>query len=202
MYWRVRKASVDQLVRLYGVHVLLVFSVIMNALLIATRPNPKATITKDQKVSYENFARNVTAHLLDTNYISYKESTLALIEKELAPNVVQVLSKAGMLAATQDELAAQAKSLSDSRQLSAIRVDEVTTGDPNQRGLIPMDVRGVVAIHSAEESGPSGPVNFKFRYLIGNKSDKNGQPVMGPDGKPLALVAGFEDLSNAKPATP
>jgi hypothetical protein len=202
MYWRVRKSSVDQLVRLYGVHVLLVFSVIMNALLIVTRPNPKATITKDQKVSYENFARTVTAHLLDTNYISYKESTLALIEKELAPNVVQVLSKAGMLAATQDELAAQAKSLSDSRQLSAIRVDDVTTGDPNQRGLIPMDVRGVVAIHSAEESGPSGPVNFKFRYLIGNKSDKNGQPVMGPDGKPLALVAGFEDLSNAKSAAP
>lgn len=101
-----------------------------------------------------------------------------------------------MLAATQDELAAQAKSLADSRQLSAIRIDEVNTSEPNAKGLIPMDVRGVVAIHSAEESGPSGPVNFKFRYLIGNKSDKNGQPVMGPDGRPMALVAGFEDLSS------
>jgi len=112
-----------------------------------------------------------------------------------------VLSKSGMLAATQDELAAQAKSLSDSRQLSAIRIDEVTSSEPNNKGLIPMDVRGVVAIHSAEESGPSGPVNFRFRYLIGNKSDKNGQPVMGPDGKPLALVAGFEDMSG-KPSSP
>jgi hypothetical protein len=195
MYWRVRKSSIDQLVRSYGVHVLLVFSVIMNGLLIITRPNPNKTLSKDAKVSYENFARTVTAHLLDTNYISYKESTLALIEKELAPNVVQVLSKAGMLAATQDELAAQAKSLADSRQLSAIRIDEVITSDPNARGLIPMDVRGVVAIHSAEESGPSGPVPFKFRYLIGNKSDQKGQPVMGADGKALPLVAGFEDMS-------
>lgn len=195
MYWRVRKSSVDQLVRQYGVHVLLVFSVLMNVLLVVTRPNPGKTVSKEARVNYENFARTVTQHLLDTNYISYKESTLALIEKELAPPVVQVLSKNGMLAATQDELAAQAKSLSDSRQLSAIRIDEVTSSEPNNKGLIPMDVRGVVAIHSAEESGPSGPVNFKFRYLIGNKSDKNGQPVMGPDGKPMALVAGFEDMS-------
>lgn len=195
MYWRVRKSSVDQMVRQYGVHVLLIFSVLMNILLIVTRPNPSKTISKDAKVSYENFARQVTAHLLDTNYISYKESTMALLDKELSPPVADVLRKAGMLAATADELAAQAKSLSDQRQLSAIRIDEVTSGEPNNRGMIPMDVRGVVAIHSAEESGPSGPVNFKFRFLVGNKSDKNGQPVMGADGKPLPLVAGFEDLS-------
>ncbi|HEY9679459.1 MAG TPA: hypothetical protein V6C76_15735 [Drouetiella sp.] len=195
MYWRVRKASVDQLVRKYGVHVLLVFSVLMNGLLIVTRPNPSKTLSKDAKVNYENFARTVTQHLLDTNYITYKDSTLALIDKELAPPVVQALSKAEMLAGSQEELFAQAKSLTDRRQFSAVRIEEVTSAEPNNRGLIPIDVKGVVAIHSAEESGPSGPVAFKFRYLVGNKSDKNGAPSLGPDGKPLALVAGFEDLT-------
>lgn len=97
MYWRVRKASIDQLVRQYGVHVLLVFSVLLNALLIVTRPGPGKALTKDQKVNYESFARTVTAHLLDTNYITYKDSTMALIDKELAPPVVAALSKAACL---------------------------------------------------------------------------------------------------------
>ena len=192
MYWRVRKSSVDQMVRQYGVHVLLAFSVFMNGILIITRPNPGKSLTKEQKTNFETFARSVTTHLLDTNYISYRESTMAL-ESELAPNVIQVLSKAGMLAGTQDELAAQAKALTDGRNFSAVKIEEVTSNEPNAQGMMPIDVRGVVAVHSSEESGPSGPVPFKFRYLIGMRSDPKTKQALSP------IVTGFDDLSGSKP---
>ena len=203
MYWRVRKSSIDQIIRQYAVYGMLAFSVMLNVISFATRPSTSKDLPKDMKVNFETFARTVTNHLLDTSYITYRDSTLALMQGELAPNVVGVLSKAGMLAATNEDLMAQAKMLSEQRQVSAVRIEDVQEGEQNSNGLIPIDVRGLVAIHSAEENGPSDPVRFHFRYLIGNRANpKDHTPVIGTDGKPLPMVADFADLSNQKDPVP
>ncbi|HEY9711953.1 MAG TPA: hypothetical protein V6C72_00710, partial [Chroococcales cyanobacterium] len=190
MYWRVRKSSVDQIVRQYAVHGLLAFSAMLNVILMATRPSPNKDLPKDVKVNFDQFARTVTNHLLDTSYISYRDSTIALTQGgELAPNVMAALAKANMLATTNEDLTAQAKLLFDQRQVSAVKIDDVQIGEPNQNSLIPVDVRGVVAIHSAEESGNNEPVHFHFRYIIGNRANpKDHTPMVGADGKPLPMV--------------
>lgn len=195
MYWRVRKLSPDQMVRQYGVHVGLVVSVLVNLLLIATRPQvPK--VSAEAKQGIEQFARTVTQQLLDTSYISFKTSTMALLEGELDPHVVNNLRAQEMIAKTQDELNATAKELTDHRQVSACKIDEVIMGELNNKGLQPVEVKGVVAIHSAEETGPSGPVPFDFKFLIGAKAGPDGQPLMASDGKStIPMVAEFQDAS-------
>lgn len=196
MYWRVRKVGVDQIVRMYGLHALLVVSVLANLLLVATRPDPKKFISTEQKTGFENFARTVTQHILDTSYISYSSSTKALIGTgsepgELSKTVIDGMKKQELLAKTWDELKATQKTLEDQRQVSAVRIDEVTQGELEnvtlgqaQVPLVPVVVKGVVAVHSAEEQGPSGPVPFRFKYWLGTVNNTT---------KPI--VVQFQDLS-------
>ncbi len=184
MYWRVRRVSPQQMVAQYGVHVALIISLLANVLLYFTRPNTKG-MSAETKVDFDNFARRVTTHLLDTSYISYAQSTAALITgPELAPNVVQALRQSEMLFKTDEEFQATERMLKQQRQLAAVRIDSVQLGEPTQGGLVPVTVAGVVAIHSAEESGPSGPVPFQFQYLIGQHKE-----TMKP------IVAQFADQS-------
>ena len=98
MYWRVRKLTVDQLVRKYIVHALLIVSALANVVLIVLRPSlPK--MSADTKVGFEQFVRTVTEQLLDTSYISYKNSTVALLQGgSLAPSVINGLRQQEMLA--------------------------------------------------------------------------------------------------------
>ncbi|HEY9867593.1 MAG TPA: hypothetical protein V6D08_00175, partial [Candidatus Obscuribacterales bacterium] len=71
MYWKVRNLGPEHLVRQYGVHAALAVSVLMNILLLLTRPNPSAAIVKQEQKRFAEFARQVTQHLLDGSYISY-----------------------------------------------------------------------------------------------------------------------------------
>lgn len=196
MYWRVRKVGVDQIVRMYGLHAVLVVSVLANLFLVATRPDPKKTVSAEQKTSFDTFSRTVTQHILDTSYISYSASTKALIGTnsepgELSKSVIDGMKKQELLAKTWDELKATQKTLEDQRQVSAVRIDEVTQGELEnvalgnaQVPLVPVVVKGVVAVHSAEEQGPSGPVPFRFKYWLGTVNNTT---------KPI--VVQFQDLS-------
>jgi hypothetical protein len=195
MYSRVRQAGLNQYVGQYGVHVALAVSL---ALIGCTRPSNPVALTK---ADMDGFARTVTNNLLDTSYSSYHHSTMALTG-ELGPHVQQMLAKAGMLALSLDELNAQEKSLQDLRQVSSVRVDEVNVGEPdaNRNGLVPLDVKGAVAIHSSEEQGTPQP--FRFRYWVGKKANAQHQPEMDANGKPELVVADFEDLSSTEKAAP
>jgi hypothetical protein len=67
-----------------------------------------------------------------------------------------------------------------------IRIDNVTTNDAvnvNGTSLIPVDVSGLVAVHSADEAGP--PSRFHFQFLVGYRGGNTQAP----------LVAAFKDLS-------
>jgi hypothetical protein len=82
-----------------------------------------------------------------------------------------------------NELKATAKTYMAQKRVSAVRIDEVTQKDADNRGLVAVDVTGVVAVHSAEEAGPDA-VHFHFRYLLGFRPNTQ-----------IPLVAKFQDLS-------
>lgn len=197
MYWRVRKLAPHQMAKQYGVHVALIFSVLTNALLILTRPaTPK--ISLDSKTYNIQFAKTVTQHLLDTSYITYAQSTMALINDELAPPVVFQLRKGEMLAKSNEDLRAMVQQLTTQRTVSAVKIDEIKDYDLTPQGFMPVEVKGLVVVHSAEEASPAVP--FAFKYIIGAKTKQDGSMMMMADGKtPAPLVIQFQDIS-PKPA--
>ncbi|HEY9772311.1 MAG TPA: hypothetical protein V6C81_00720 [Planktothrix sp.] len=195
MYWRVRKVTPEQIARQYGIHAALFVSVLFNVILFTTRPAaPK--VAPEIKVSYEQFARQVTQHLLDTSYISYADSTLALLRDELAPGVKKQLIAQEMLAKNEDDLRSTAKTLIEQHQVAAIKITECLPSDLDQNGMLPVEVRGIVAIHSAQESGPSDPVHFDFKFKIGGRAGPDGKPMLSSDGKtPVPCIVEFQDVS-------
>lgn len=186
MYWRVRKHTPKEMLRLYGVHVALAISIFCNLFQLATRPNLNKFVAPEAKVALDAFARKVTEHILDTSYITYEDSTTSLINNELSPPVQQILQQQQALPRNIAELKATAKTYAAQRRVSAVRINQVDVleKDTDKYGRIPVEVSGVVAVHSAEESDP-GPVSFKFRFTLGYSTK---------DPKAL-LVANFQDLS-------
>ena len=60
MYWRVQKIGPEQLVKLYGVHLLLVFSLLINGFLWLSRP--QKSMPTEVKQDGEAFSRKDTGH--------------------------------------------------------------------------------------------------------------------------------------------
>jgi len=186
MYWKVRRYTPKELLKLYGLHIALIVSVFINLCLLVTRPNLAKTVSAEVKADFDAFARKVTNHILDTSYITYEAATMSLMSPEsgeLTPPVVRILQQQQQLPRDMSELKATAKTYMAQRRVSAVRIDEVNQKEMDGRGLVPVEVVGVVAVHSAEEADP-GPVHFRFRYLIG----------MRP-GTQTPTVANFQDLS-------
>jgi len=187
MYWRIRKYGATEMLQQYGLHVAVLISVLLNVFLIATRPSPNKGVSTEVKTDFDVFARRVTQHILDTSYINYQNATTALMDPqngELAPPVVSVMRQRGLLPNSKEELQASIKAFGDSKRVCAVNVQNVRVSDPDSQSLIPIDVSGVVAVHSAEESYP-GPVPFHFRYRVGYRR-----------GSQTPLVSDFADLSH------
>ncbi len=187
MYWRIRKYGPVDVAKKYGIHIALVFSLLFNFLLIVTRPNLKKTLNVDVKQQMDQFARRVTGHVLDTSYISYETSTDFLLDRdngELAPAVITAMRQQQLLPNDSAELRANVQTYTDQKRIVAVRVDKVEIGDPSSQGLIPVDVYGMVAVHSADEAGP--PSSFHFQYLIGYRNGNTQMPI----------VAGFREISS------
>jgi hypothetical protein len=182
MYWKVRKVTPEQMMRQYGVHILLAISLVGNFMLFVTRPK-KETVSKEMKNDFGNFAKSVTTHLLDTSYINYIEST-ARLQSELSDSVKQRLRADGILPATEQDLRANHMEFSKSRRVCAMQFKQVDVRDPNQNGMIPVEVQGVVAVHSADESAQQP---FHLAFMIGLRK---GEP-------PTPVVVGMQDLPPA-----
>jgi hypothetical protein len=186
MYWRVRKYGAQEMLQQYGVHMALALSVLMNIFLVATRPNPNKAVSAEIKADFDSFARRVTQHILDTSYINYSSATNSLIDSssgELAPSVVASLRQKGQLPSTREEFQASLKDYTNSKRVCAVDINDVRVGEKDAQGLIPIDVTGRVAVHSAAEDFP-GPVPFHFRYRVGVRPNTS-TPIVGT----------FDDLS-------
>lgn len=187
MYWRVRKFTPEQMLRLYGVHIILAISLVGNLMLFITRPK-KETVSKEMKTDFGNFAKQVTTHLLDTSYINYIEST-ARLQSELSDSVKQRLRAEGILPATEQDLRANHMEFSKTRRVCAMQFKQVEVKEPNQQGMIPVVVQGVVAVHSADESAQQP---FHLAYMVGLRK---GDP-------PSPVVVNMQDLPPAPVAEP
>lgn len=195
MYWRIRRVSPEQVIRTYGVHAFLAVSLLVNAFLLVTRPNPQKQVSGELKTNLDVFARNVTQHILDTSFISYENSTRALLPAgnvpgELAPPVVALLKSREQLPKTLEDLRATARTLESQRQVSAVRIDSVNQGEPDDKSLVPLDVTGVVAIHSADESVSGNPVPFRFVFKVGMAANPQNPEQKRP------IVVDFRDMSS------
>ncbi|MBC7997534.1 MAG: hypothetical protein IAF58_06310 [Leptolyngbya sp.] len=194
MYWRIRRVSPEHVIKTYGVHAALAVSLLCNAVLMVTRPNPQKQVSGEMKTNLDVFARNVTQHILDTSFISYEASTRALLPTgpvpgELSAAVVALLKQREQLPKSGEDLKATARTLESQRQVCAVRIDSVAQGEPDANSHMPIDVSGVVAIHSADESVSGNPVPFRFQYKVGMATNPNTPGVTRP------IVIDFKDLS-------
>jgi len=121
------------------------------------------------KQDVEKFARTVTTNLLDTSYITCQTNMINL-KDELAPSVAMNLAQSGVLPRSEQDLRALVMDMTERKQICAVRIDSVKTGDPDANSCIPVRVSGVCAIHSAAETGER---NFVFQYLLGSKKGTN-----------------------------
>ncbi|MEZ4488592.1 MAG: hypothetical protein R3C24_03715 [Cyanobacteriota/Melainabacteria group bacterium] len=177
MYWRVRKVTPEMLFKQYGVHVFLVISLFLNLILFVTRPK-KETMTQEIQTNFKDFAKDVTTHLLDTSYITYLDSTREL-HSELGPNVITKMKQSGLLPRTDQEYKAINLELQKSRQVCTLKFDRIEVGepDPKRNMLVPVQVAGVIAIHSSKETSPSQPQPFSIQYWVGLNS-KTKKPIV------------------------
>jgi len=173
VYWRIKTIDPKELAKKWGVPVALALSIFFNVLLIATRPNPKNVTDEGTKVTVEQFAEQVARHLVDSSYINYEDNTKKLLGGELGTAVVKKMQSSGDLPKDNLEMAATLEGLKARRQVAAVHIRDVSTGDPDDKGLMPVTVKGEVAVNSADESGPSGPQPFNLLLLVGVKNATN-----------------------------
>jgi hypothetical protein len=178
MYWRVQKVGPEQLIKSYGVHILLILSICANGVLWLSRP--QKTMPNEVKQDIETFVRQVTNHLLDTSYLSC-ELNMTALRGELDPPLARNLTQQGILPKDSQDMHALVMDMAERKQICAVRIDKIQVGEPNQRGLIPVGVQGVCAIHSAAETAERA---FTFQYLIGQH----------PETKAF-LIADYKDLT-------
>ena len=178
MYWRVEKVGPEQLVKTDGIHILLVVSVCLNGILWLSRP--QKTMPAEVKQDVEAFVRTVTNHLLDTSYLSC-ETNMTALRSELDPPLARTLTQQGILPKDAQDMHALVMDMAERKQICSVRIDKIQVREPDQRGLIPVAVQGVCAIHSAAETAERG---FTFQYLIGQH----------PETKQF-LIADYRDLT-------
>lgn len=182
MYWRIKTHSPEYYLRMYAIHIALVVSLVLNALLIVTRPSNK-NLNKEQKGVYEQFSKDVIGHMLDRSYVSYEHSMLSL-KDELAPSIVAKLQKEESLPKSMDELKILAETQRKNRELSAVNFNKIKVGELTpvtigqmQVPLVPVEVDGTFAVHSLDESQNIEQTPFKFRLFIGTNS-KTQKPIL------------------------
>lgn len=162
MYWRVRKITPEQMLKQYSVHIILAISLVANLFLFVSRPKKEA-MDKQMKLDFVNFAKQVTSHLLDTSFINYLDSTSRL-QAELSDGVKGRLRQEGILPNTEQELKANLLEFSKSRRVCALQFQAVEMKEPTPQGLVPIEVSGNVAVHSADESAQQP---FHLLYIVG-----------------------------------
>jgi hypothetical protein len=165
MYWRTRTVNPMLAAKQYWLPMGLAVSLFVNIVLIATRPNLSKQVDKGTQEQLDQFAAEVTHHLLDSSYISYPQSMNALLSGELDPRTMAKLRSSGVIASTQDEYQATLQTLNRDKQVSSVRIDGINQSDPNDQGLVPIDVVGVAATHATDAA--EGPTPFHFHFLVG-----------------------------------
>jgi hypothetical protein len=169
MYWRIRKITPDIVFKRYGVHAVLLCSLLFNVGLFTRVSTSKAAVTPTQKADYEKFVKQVTQHLFDASYLTVDGSMHELNTEILGPALAK-LRQAEVVPKTEDDLRAITRQLSDSKAVSCIKFDSITMENPVERQvgqgkalMQPVDTRIQIVVHDAEGVRPS---TIHMRYYL------------------------------------
>ena len=127
-----------------------------------------------QLVSIEQFARDVTTHLMSVdpkNYEQYQHS----LTSEVAPGVLKQLKQRGACAKSPAEIKARVTAMNKANQAALVKIETADfPGKATDAGLVPVEVKGiVVTINAGKEVRPT---KFDLLYLVG--TDKNTHKLM------------------------
>lgn len=192
MYWRIRKFTPEMFVKAYGIYVVCCASILCNVFLIS-KATPGKGLTAQQKADFTVFAKQVTQHLTDTNFLTYETSmsSLAFNKKhELDGTAIKQLSTEEVVPANPTAMRAMARQLKEKKCVSCASIDEITVGDPDpgHNNWVPADVSGRLVQHSIE--GVNGPAFFRFQYFLAMVGAKDDPTMTWP------AVVEFKDRTN------
>lgn len=180
MYWRIRKITPEMVARQYSVHAILIVSVFFNLILLSKVASAKA-LSGTQKDDMQRFAKSVTQHIFDANYLTFPESMTALCDAhsgELFGPASAKLRGDGTIPRDSDELKAMTRQLSESKSVSCIKFYGVDVGNSDAKGFVPIDVRMKVVVHDTTGVRPNA---IKVHYVVGVATDqqtKQPRPVV------------------------
>lgn len=194
MYWRIRKIGPEQIARQYGVHAVLIVSVLFNVAMFtkvaANSKNVPATLKSD----LEKFSRDVTTHLFDANYLTV-EASMSSLKTELMDTkqypCYSNMVRLGLIPPSADELRAVVRQMDEAKSVSCIKFDEVKlVNEPGPTTPPIMQVTAKVVVHDSQGVRPAA---FKIQYTIGMKQDKSGTQT------PVVLQAAVREDTSGQP---
>lgn len=180
MYWRIRKITPEIVARKYSVHAFLMVSVIFN-LFLGSKVGPAKALNGGQKDDMGRFARNVSQHIFDANFLTFPDSMRTLVDGnngELYGSALNRLRADGTLPKDNDELKTLTRQLEDTKSVSAIKFYSVDVGQPDSRNFVPVDVKMKVVVHDTTGVRPN---TLKVHYMVAqatNKQTNQSRPVV------------------------
>jgi hypothetical protein len=172
MYWRIRKITPEMVARQYSVHAFLIVSVLFNGVLFTKVSSAKA-LGAGQKEDMGRFARQVTNHIFDANYLTFTDSMQSLVDPsngELVGPALNRLRGDGTVPRDMNELKTLNRQLLDTKSVSCIKFYSVDVGDPDGKtGFAPVDIKMKVIVHDTTGVRPNA---MKLRYWVANASNK------------------------------
>lgn len=191
MFWRIQKFTPDLVAKKCGVYAVLIVSVLFNvALLTRTGAGQAANAAR---VDYASFAKQVTNHLFDANYMTVRESMAALPAE--IPYAINKLKQAEFVPKDDESLEAIARELAEAQSVSNIRFDSVDIGrsvmkagtDGRKIAMLPADVRFQVVVHDNERVQVTP---FHLRYYLANATNPK-------TGETHPIVFDYEPIQDA-----
>lgn len=171
MYWRIRKLTPDMIVKRFSVYAFLIVSVLFNLVLFGRVNASKAAVAPTQRVDFEKFARQVTQHLFDANYLTIDDSMRQLSAEIIGP-ARKKLQDSEVIPKTEEEVRAIARQLDEKKSVSCVKFERLQLGDkpvdrpvaPGQMvAMQPVDLKVQIIVHDAEGVRPA---TMNLRYYL------------------------------------
>lgn len=107
---------------------------------------------KQRQTPLTDFSAKVARHLLDTNHQTYAASQKAL-GGEIVPSTLAELKKRGICAKSPQEIKTRVAGWKKDKLTSAIMIESAEQGYPDDKGLVPVEVKGKLQQSSSKGQG-------------------------------------------------
>lgn len=123
-----------------------------------------------QLIALEQFARDVSVHLMSADPKTYEQCQHALA-REIVPGVLKQLKERGACAKSQAEIKSRVQAMTKANQACMVKIESADfPSKVTEAGLVPVEVKGsVITIVGNQKEKPT---KFDLLFLIGtNKKD-------------------------------